>query len=260
MVMCHNTSMHVTALKTPIVHVGDDLFAILKQAFANNPPVEKSVVVVTSKIVSLCANRVVPNHDIRDEKEDLVRQEAELYTEPSTSKYNLMLTVKNQILAVNAGIDESNADGQYVLFPEDSYQEAARIWRWVRETYHLQVVGVLITDSRTFPLRWGQIGTCLAYCGLKPLNNFIGTNDLFGHELKMTQVNVAEALSVAAVLEMGEAAEAQPVALVTDAHMVQFQYAPPSAQELADLAISLDDDAYAPILKKAQWHKGGKHE
>ncbi len=170
-----------------------------------------------------------------------------------------MLTVKHQVLAVNAGIDESNADEQYVLLPSDPYASAAEIWKWLRKEYKLKDVGVIISDSRTFPLKWGTIGTCLAHAGFSAINNMIGKPDLFGRPLHLTQVNVAEALAVAAVLEMGEAAEAQPVAVITDASMVVFQDHPPTQQEIKDMYIALEDDAYAPILIRADWKKGGSN-
>ncbi len=249
--------MQVQPCKTPLVISGDDLYEILHAALVAEKLPERSIVAVTSKIVSLCENRVVPNNDIRAEKEALVREEAEWYTDPHSSAFNLMLTIKHQILAVNAGIDESNADKQYVLFPADPYQSAQDIWQWLRATFGVQEIGVIITDSRSFPLKWGQIGTSLAYCGFAALNNKIGEQDLFGRVLHMTQVNVAEALAVSAVLEMGEAAESQPVAIITDVSMVQFQDRPPTAEELLALQIKIDDDAYAPILKKADWKLGG---
>lgn len=249
--------MLVTPFKTPLVHAHDDLFAIMKAALPAKIA-EKSVVVVTSKIVSLCEGAVRPKQTgEHSEKWQHVKEQAEWYLDPTSSKYELMLTIKDQILAVNAGIDESNADHQYVLFPDDPYASAARIWQFVRSEYGLHEVGVLITDSRTFPLKWGQVGTCLAYCGFRPLNNKIGQHDLFGYELKMTQVNVAEAMAVASVLEMGEADEAQPLALIEQVGMVEFEQAPPTKNSVAELAISLADDAYAPILTKADWQKGG---
>ncbi|MBP9819528.1 coenzyme F420-0:L-glutamate ligase [Candidatus Woesebacteria bacterium] len=249
--------MQVTPFSTPIVKANDDLWQLLRQVFSLSPLQEKSVVVVTSKVVAFCEGRVVPNSGSRTEKEALVRQEAEHYTDPHSSKYQLMLTVKHQVLAVNAGIDESNANEQYVLLPGDPYASAAEIWKWLRKEYKLKDVGVIISDSRTFPLKWGTIGTCLAHAGFSAINNMIGKPDLFGRPLHLTQVNVAEALAVAAVLEMGEAAEAQPVAVITDASMVVFQDHPPTQQEIKDMYIALEDDAYAPILTRADWKKGG---
>jgi F420-0:gamma-glutamyl ligase len=171
-----------------------------------------------------------------------------------------MLTIKDQILAVNAGIDESNSDGTYVLFPKKPYESAARIWNFVREHYSVSEAGVLIIDSRTFPLKWGIIGTSLAHCGFKALNNKIGELDLFGKEMQMTQENMTEGLAVAANVVMGEVAESQPFALVEDIPMVQFQDHSPTQEELQELKITLTDDAYAPILLKADWQKGGAYK
>lgn len=249
--------MKVTPLKSPIVHTGDDLFAVIDRVLP--PLAEKTVVVITSKVVALCEGAVVEKREATTgEKHNLVKQESELYTDPS-GPFDLMLTVKDQILAVNAGIDESNADGKYVLFPENPYKSAEKIWRYLLKKHHLKYLGVIIIDSRSFPLKWGTIGTALAHCGFSSLNNRIGDKDLFGIEMKMTQENVVEALAVAANFEMGEVDEAQPFAIVTDVSKVQFQNRPPTLAEIAELQISIHDDAYAPILKNAGWKKGGQY-
>lgn len=244
--------MKVTPVKTEIVHVGDDLFHHLSSI----PQLqENSIVVVTSKIVSLCEGSVSP---FETDKDELVRQESEFFLERTESQYQLMLTIKNHALAVNAGIDESNSDGQYVLWPKDAQTSANQIWAWLREKFNLKNVGVIISDSKTFPLQWGVIGTSLAHCGFQALHDYRGQPDLFGREMKMSQANLAEALAVAAVIEMGEASEGTPVAIIEDVKHIEFQSHPPTEEELADLAIELEDDAYAPILTKADWKKG-KH-
>lgn len=251
--------MQVHAITTPIVHVQDDLDAFL---FSNVPQLqERTVLVITSKVVALCEGAVAEKVlETRDEKHALVRQQAELYTEPHSSRFNLMLTVKNQILAVNAGIDESNADGRYVLFPQQPYQSAANIWDLLRQKHQIKELGVIIIDSKTIPLKWGTIGTALAHCGFQALNNRIGETDLFGKEMQMTQENIVEALAVAANFEMGEVAESRPMALITDIDKVVFQDRPPTQEEIAELAISIEDDAYSPILTKAEWKKGGCYQ
>ena len=77
--------------------------------------------------------------------------------------------------------------------------------------------------------------------------------------MKMEQVNAGEALGVAATFEMGEVAEQTPLVLLTDLAKVQFQDQEPSAEELANNKIALEDDAYAPLLENATWQKGGAH-
>ncbi len=248
--------MKVTAYKTPVVDVGDDLFRVLKE---NLPQIhENDVVVITSKIVALCEKAVVPKGNTKDrqEKQEIVKKQAEYFTSPHSSKYHLMLTIKQQLLAVNAGVDESNVKDHYVLWPQHPQESVNTIWNWLRENYTVKHVGVIVSDSRTMPLRWGVIGTYLAHCGFLALNDQRGKPDLFGRPMQMTQINVAEALAVAAVYEMGETDESTPLAVVSDASFVQFQDRLPSESELASLTIELEDDVYAPILTKAEWEKG----
>jgi putative folate metabolism gamma-glutamate ligase len=250
--------MFIKPYKTPIVQVGDKLFNILEAGLPKMLE-EESIVVVTSKIVALCEEAVVKIQEdwTKEDKQKIVEQESEYFIDPHSSKYHFMLTIRNQIIAVNAGIDESNADGYFVLWPKNLQESANQIWRWLREKYQLQKVGVILSDSRTFPLKWGVIGTSLAHCGFLALKDMRGRPDLFGRPMKMTQINVAEALAVAAVYEMGETNESTPLAVIHDARDVTFQEREPSEQELHGLTIEMQDDVYAPILQKAQWKKGG---
>lgn len=245
--------MHVQALKTPIISPGQDLWPVF-EAVVPQDLAERSVLAVTSKILSFAEGNLVPVGSI--DKHDLVRQTADWYTEPHSSKYDLMLAIKNHHMFVNAGIDESNANGNYVLWPKDSQDWANTIWRWLREHRGLQEVGVIITDSKTSPLHWGVTGASIAHSGFLALSPKFSHPDLFDRPLKMTQVNVAQALAAAAVYEMGETNESTPLAVVSEIRDITFQDREPSAQELADLIIELEDDVYAPVLKTADWKRG----
>ncbi len=246
--------MKITPIKTPIVKVHDDLFEIIKAAVPEIK--ENSVLVVTSKIVALCEGNVAPViTGSRAEKQQIVRAEADAYIEPSESKYDVMLAIKDQVLAVNAGVDMSNADNQYVKLPKESYKSAAGLWKAVKTHYGIKNVGILISDSKTIPLKWGTIGTALAHCGFKGVRNRIGEKDIFGYEMQMTQVNIAEALAVAAVLNMGEVAEQQPLCSIEDIPQIEFQDKPPTPEEIKALEITPEDDVYAPILMSAPWKR-----
>lgn len=245
--------MRVTAFRSPLVHANDVLFEVLGQTLQEIP--ENSVVAVTSKIIALCEGRVVAKDHA--DKHSLVEQEAQWYTSPHSSKYDLMLSVKGGQLFVNAGIDESNADGQYVLWPADPQAAADSIWEWLRQNYDVENVGVIVTDSKTSPLHWGVTGASIAHSGFRALSPKIGRNDLFGRPLHMTQVNVAQALAASAVFVMGEADERTPVAVIEDIADIEFQDRPPTKAELEALKIALEDDAFAPILTKAEWRRGG---
>ena len=71
----------------------------------------------------------------------------------------------------------------------------------------------------------------------------------------MVQVNVAEAIAAGAALEMGEVAEQTPMCLVENIKQIQFQDRIPTEQELADLQIEIEDDAYGPFLTSVEWVK-----
>lgn len=246
--------MQITPIKTPIVQVHDDLFEIVKNAFSTIP--ENSVIVVTSKIVSFCEGNLIPLvTGSRDEKHAVVRAEADAYIESNKSKYDVMIAIKDKILAVDAGVDMSNANKHYIMLPKEPYKSCANLWIAVKRNYGIKNVGILISDSKTIPLKWGTIGTALAHCGFKGVQNKIGEKDLFGYEMQKTQVNIAEALAVAAVLTMGEVAEQQPLCLVEDIPQIEFQDHPPTEQEIKDLQIDIADDVYAPILQSAPWQK-----
>ncbi len=245
--------MRVQAIATPIIQKNDDLWAILDATLPQDIP-ERTVLAITSKVLSFAEGNLVPAQGVN--KHDLVRQTAEWYTEPHSSKYNMMLAIKHHHLFVNAGIDASNADGHFILWPEDLQGWANDIWHWLREHRHLKEVGVIVTDSKTTPLFWGVTGAALSHSGFLALSRKIDQPDLFGRPMEMTQVNVAQALAAAAVYEMGETNECTPIALVSEIRDITFQDRPPSEQELADLVIEMEDDVYAPILQSAPWKPG----
>jgi putative folate metabolism gamma-glutamate ligase len=247
--------MKVTAFKTKLAVAGDDICQIIADSISELP--ERSVVVIASKLFSTCEGRFVPKTtDDKNEKHNLVRQEADLYTEPHSSKYNLMLAIKDNWMFVNAGIDESNANDQYLLWPADRQASINKVWQFVREHYGVKEVGVTMSDSSSIPLNWGVVGHAIAYCGFEPLKSYIGKPDLFGRLMKMEQVNVMQSVTTAAVLEMGEGAEQTPLGVVCEIKDIVFQNHPPTAEELDALKIEIEDDAYAPILSKAGWKKG----
>ncbi|MBL7159508.1 coenzyme F420-0:L-glutamate ligase [Candidatus Microgenomates bacterium] len=244
--------MIVTPIKTALVKQNDDLFKIIKKSITKLP--DESVLVITSKIISFCQGRIVKKTtNDQSEKHQLVKKEADYYLEPHSSQYQVMLTIKDNTLSVNAGIDESNADDGYVLWPKNLQKTTNDLWRFLREDYQVNKVGVIVTDSKTLPLRWGVVGTAISHCGFQALHDYRGARDLFGREIRMSQINVAEAIAVAAVLEMGEVAERTPLCLVKDIKKIKFQNRPPTAKELVSLRIKPEDDVYAPLLTSVQW-------
>lgn len=245
--------MKITAIKTHKITKSDsDLFAILDKYI--NELKDGSIVAITSKVVSVCEGNIIPVEG--SSKDELIKKEADLYLPRGENRYNLFLTIKNNRLAVSAGIDESNANGNYVLWPKDSQKSADKVREYLKKRFGLKKVGVIITDSITTPLRFGVMGAALAHSGFLALNDLIGTPDVFGRKLKMTKVSVLDGLAASAVLIMGEGGEQTPLAVITDAPFVEFQDRNPTKKELDDLKISIEDDVYGPILKSAPWKKG----
>ena len=56
---------------------------------------------------------------------------------------------------------------------------------------------------------------------------------------------------------MGEGNEQTPLALITETEKIVFQEQTPSAQELAEVTIPLQEDIYAPLLTNIPWKTKG---
>ena len=246
--------MKATAHKTPIFHAGDDLFEVLKTSLPKLT--EKSVVAVTSKIISLAESRVVPVDST--DRDSLVEVEAEYFLPREYNKYGFCLSINHSTLIASAGIDESNGEGNFILWPKDPQQSANEIREFLCKTFSLKFLGVIVTDSHVLPFRWGTHGTAIAHSGFKALNNYIGTPDIFGRTLKVSRANISEGLAATAVMMMGEGAEQTPICVLEELPFVEFQDRNPTQKELDFLHISPEDDVYAPIFQKADWKKGKK--
>ncbi len=254
--------MHIRAIKTHKITSKDtDIFAILDRYVQR--PRERSVLVVTSKIVAICEGRVVKKNskdtkDTRDAKEELAKKEADFYLPLPRSKYRILLTIKDSRINFTSGIDESNANGYFVLWPKNPQKSANEIREHIAKKFHMRNFGVVITDTTSLPLRRGQLGIMLAHSGFKALKNYVGKSDIFGRKLKMTKAAIAEALAIAAVLVMGEGKEQTPLAIVEDVPFIEFKERNPTKKELAELHIRLEDDLFEPLLTAVKWRKG-KH-
>lgn len=249
--------MKINAIKTRVlVPPQDDLRGAIRVALPTIP--ERSVLAITSKVVSIWQGRCVPCTDVPD-KDTLIRHEADRYLPRDLvpGKW-LMHTIKNNLFIPTAGIDESNANGHYILWPRDPKRTAKELYDWARATYHVRDVGIIITDSHTIPLRRGVLGISLAHYGFEPLHDYRGTEDLFGRKLVMTQANIVDSFATAAVLLMGEGAEHAPLALITEIPFVSFSDVPPKNDKpFSSLEIEPTEDLYYPLLSSVPWQEGG---
>lgn len=243
--------MHIAPIRTqPIISPGN-ICTVLDDTLPKLE--ENSLVVITSKIVSILEGRTLEKtHD----KKTLIKQEADYYIEEALwEKYHLLITRKENILIANSGVDESNANGRFILWPSKPFVTAETIWTHLRKKHALKNLGVIITDSRLTPLRWGTLGVGLAWCGFLPLNDYRGTPDIFGEPLKVTQSGILDGLAAAAVLTMGEGKEQTPLCVISEVPFVQFLDHAPTEEEKQKLRIDVEDDIYSPLLVSDKWKK-----
>jgi F420-0:gamma-glutamyl ligase len=236
--------LQVKAIRTRIFLVGEDLAQFIIASVDPSYVHEKMVLVITSKIVSLAERRLVAKASI--EKPALAIREADVYL--GEAMYGFQLTIKHGILIPSSGIDESNSvDGDYILFPVDPYASAAALGAKLKAEWAIENLGILITDSHTTPLRRGVTGIALSHWGFRAIRDLVGTQDLFGREMRVTSMNLADGLAAAAVMMMGEGNESCPLAVASGPEL-EF-----TAETHSDeIRIPAEQDLYAPLLAKAQ--------
>jgi len=247
--------MIVTSIHTTPVKSGDQLIPLFDVHIKTFQ--EESILVITSKIISITQGRTKTHKQVVDTS-DLIADESSHYIEPSNSKYGITLSITRNTLIPNAGIDESNGNGEYILWPENPFEVASTVWQYLKKRFSLTHVGVLITDSTTSPMRWGTRGVGLSWCGFEPLNSYIGTPDIFGRPLHATKASIIDGLAAAAVVVMGEGNEQTPMATIQDVPFVRFTDMPPVQNEIDSLLIDPIDDLYAPLITAVSWKKGKK--
>src|SRR3989304_5924976 len=203
---------------------------------------EKDIVVVTSKIVAIGQGRTVKAKSMA-QKIKLIKQEAEGYLPGQPHG----LTLKDLTLVAYAGIDRSNADNHYVLWPKNPHQEAKKIWTHLKHRHGLKNLGVIIVDSFCLPLRWGHYGISIGFWGFRPNKSYDGTKDIFGHKIILGNSNYVDALSAISGVLMGEGNEQTPLLVIRGAKFIKFT----NKDTLPEIAIpgSGRPDFYSPLLK-----------
>jgi F420-0:gamma-glutamyl ligase len=231
--------IHVRAVKTGIFCRGNDLNDFLEKNLGSLS-LEGKVLAVTSKIVSIAENRLVPFS--AGTKKELIKKEADTYL--CEGSFGVELTIKHGILIPSAGIDESNSEsGDYIIYPSNPYQSALALGSFLKKKFHLKDFGIILTDSHSTPLRKGVIGISLAHWGFVPTSSLVGQPDLFNKPLQFTSVDIADSLAAVAVLAMGEANECTPLALISSPKIV---FNETSSEH--DIRIEPEKDLYFPLL------------
>jgi coenzyme F420-0:L-glutamate ligase/coenzyme F420-1:gamma-L-glutamate ligase len=130
----------------------------------------------------------------------------------------IIAQTRHGLVLANAGVDQSNlaaedAGRRVLLLPEAPDLSALGIKQRL-DAHFGSDVGVIISDSAGRAWRLGTLGLAIGAAGVPSLWDRRGEKDLAGRALEVTEVGFADAVAAAAVLAMGEAAEACPAALV----------------------------------------------
>lgn len=223
--------MQLHKIHTKVVQPGDDLTHLVLEAVSKQSlKVENGdILAIASKAVATAENRFIRLTATKPSKKaekiaerygldprfvEIILQEAdEIYW----GVPGALLTLKRNILAPNAGVDQKNApQGNAVLWPENPDGTAERIRKGIyRETS--KRVGVLIVDSRVTPLRVGTTGIAIGLAGFHPVRDYRTKKDIYNRRILMTRHALADDLASAAHALMGESSQKTPAVLIKKA-------------------------------------------
>ena len=185
----------------PEIRPGDGLAAILAESLERaGGLVVGDVVVVAHKVVSKAEGRIEQTGDelavILREARAVRRRRGGL----------VIAETRHGFVCASAGVDHSNApaDGWVVLLPEDPDRSARELRDGIASRLGV-APAVIVSDSFGRAWRQGTTDVAVGVAGLAPLLDLRGTADARGHELRSTQVAVADELAGAAELVLGKA-------------------------------------------------------
>lgn len=211
--------------------MGDDVIKVMLEAIdkAGLKIEDGDILLVADKIVATSEGRVVNFDSVRSTRKakklakkysleppfvELVLREAE---EIYGGVPRALLTLSNNVLIANAGIDHKNApENSACLWSINVNETARRIWKVLSEKSGKKI-GFLLIDSRVNPMRVGTTGFALAIAGIKAVKDCRGLLDLYNRPLLITRMNIADDLAAAAHLVMGETSESTPLVIIRGA-------------------------------------------
>jgi coenzyme F420-0:L-glutamate ligase/coenzyme F420-1:gamma-L-glutamate ligase len=213
----------------PFVKAGDDIAALIVQAAKKNSIQlnDDDVIVVAQKIVSKAEGHVldlttiqpstlaetVANNAGKDPRhvEVILRETASIVRMRAG---HLIVETRHGFVCANAGVDRSNVgeNDSVVLLPVDPDKSAQKIRAGISQ---LTGVDAAVVISDTFGRAWriGQTNVAIGVAGLHPIVDYRGTQDMFGNQLSVTQIAIADELASAAELVMRKR-DGIPVAII----------------------------------------------
>jgi coenzyme F420-0:L-glutamate ligase / coenzyme F420-1:gamma-L-glutamate ligase len=210
------------------IRLYNDLSAMILEAIADSQIEIQNgdILVVTHKIVSKAEGRIVdlacikPStkairmakvHDKDPRVMELILKESKQILRAKNGV--IISETKHGFVCANAGVDQSNVKGDMaVLLPVAPDESASRIQDSVKKKIGKEIA-VIITDTFGRTFRNGQTNVAIGIAGINPIKSYIGTYDMYGRKLRVTEIAVADEIASAAELVMGKA-EGTPVAIV----------------------------------------------
>ncbi len=237
--------MEILPVKTRVMNPPkDNIFAALDAAQFEFH--EKDIFILTSKVVSIHQGQCVLD-DGTITKDQLIAKEAEkILGSKKVSGGQVVMTLKHHTLISSAGIDESNGNGYFILWPKGLQEFAKEVHTYLKERFHVKQCGVVITDSHSTPLRYGATGIGIGFYGFVPIKDYRGSRDLFDRKFEMQQANLVDGIAAAGVLAMGEGSECTPAAVIHGMEEIDFV----SGDFYDHWFVPEDEDAYFYLFKK----------
>jgi len=223
--------MQLFGISTKLIRHGDNMVDVILDAIKKQglEIKDKDLLAIASKAVAVAQNRLVKVSSIEpSEKAKVLAEKYEL--EPGFVEVVLreaekvyggvtktLLTLKNNMLVANAGVDRKNApEGYAILWPRNPFESAEEIRREILAKTGRHV-GVLIIDSRITPLRMGTTALAIGVSGFEPIRDCRVGRDLYSKRVNITRHALADDLASTAHLIMGETTARIPAVLIRNA-------------------------------------------
>jgi coenzyme F420-0:L-glutamate ligase/coenzyme F420-1:gamma-L-glutamate ligase len=202
---------------------------IIEAAVTQGTPIQPhDVVVVTHVVVSKSEGNVINLDDVKPSQRafeiakqtnkdpalvEVILQETKDLVRIGPN--SIITETYSGTISANSGVDRSNVSGDrnVVPLPKNPNASAQRIRGEIKRLSGADVA-VIVSDTHGRPFRVGEINIAVGVAGFKPIRDRRGEKDLFGYVLRIKQTAVADELSSAAELVIGQADEGIPVAII----------------------------------------------
>lgn len=207
----------------PLIQDGDDLPSIICENISLQ---DRDIVIIASTVVAKAEGETFRLEDVPAGEKALeiaarIGKDARFIQavlarsrEILVERPFMLVTTLSGHTCVNAGVDESNIDHGFLLYPpKDPDRSAARLGKKLEELTGKKL-SVIVTDTNGRAFKIGQTGVAIGIYKIKPIKRWIGEKDLFGKVLEITEEAVADELAGAANLLMGEGAGGIPAVAI----------------------------------------------